>query len=96
MSAPNEGPWGGAGLDTRWASQPGECESPLKWNSDQTVWRRMERRRGDLPRSVTIGTCVLNAVLILTVLVGLGVIMKGCTEFGSPFIAERGAKGQAR
>lgn len=57
--------------------------------------RRSQRRRADRDleksnRHLVIGNYILSMVLVLTVLAGLGMILKGCADFGSPFTTDDG------
>ena len=75
-------------LATDWATKLGAGAPPAE--------RRVRRRRQadrDLERSnrlLRIGNCILGVVVVLTVVAGLAMIMNGCTEEGSPFVAEPG------
>ena len=57
--------------------------------------RRRSRRQADRDleksnRQLAIGNYILSTMLVLTVLAGLGMILKGCADFGSPFVTESG------
>lgn len=70
-----------------WADQLGKT-------APRAERRVYQRRQSDRERAVQgrfgeLGNMLLGAVLMLVVIGGLGMILKGCSDFGSPFLTER-------
>lgn len=88
MSAPLDEMPRAQSTSPRWAKKLGGEFGP-------TERRRGMRRQADRDlvksnRHLAIGNYILSTVLLLTVLAGLGMILKGCADFGSPFVTESG------
>lgn len=96
MSAPSGARRCGEDCGVGWVAKPLKADRASQWENERAAWGREARGGDEAPWAVVIGTFALNAVLMLIVLSGLGVIMKGCTEFGSPFVAECSDGGRAR
>lgn len=96
MSAPCGARHRGDDFGVSWVAKPLNSDGVPQRDSERAAWGHVARGGDEGPRAVVIGTFALNVVLMLIVLAGLGVIMKGCTEFGSPFVAERRDGGWAR
>jgi hypothetical protein len=50
--------------------------------------RSAHRRPVNADRNRVLGSFLLGGTLLLIFIGGLGMIMKGCADFGSPFVSE--------
>ena len=69
------------------AAKVGDPESSGEMGGVQRP-QRAHRRPFNSDRNRDIGSYLLGGLLLLIVIGGLGMIMKGCAEFGSPFVSE--------
>jgi hypothetical protein len=82
--------------DNRKSVRRAEADWAEKWGkAEPRAERRVyQRRKSDRERAVQgrfgeLGNMLLGAVLMLVLIGGLGMILKGCADFGSPFLTER-------
>ena len=69
-----------------WADKVGNPESSGEMGSVRR--RRAHRGPFNAERHRAIGSFLLRGMLLLIVIGGLGMIMKGCADYGSPFLSE--------
>ena len=87
MSQPAEEKRSEVSLAADWAGKLGDPESSGEWGGVRRL--RAHRRPVNADRNRVIGSFLLGGTLLLIVIGGLGVIMKGCADFGSPFLSEQ-------
>lgn len=87
MSQPTEERRGEVRSAADWADKLANSESSVEWRTVRR--RRTHRRPANADRNSAIGSFLLGVTVLLIVIGGLGMIMKGCAEFGSPFLSEQ-------